>query len=115
MSNLTATPAEISAGGSITVEAAVANLGSVAGEETMFLFLRDPVASIARPVLELKGVAKAVLAAGERKSVRFVLGYDDLAFLDRKLTPRVEPGIFEIFIGPSAERARLISTTVRCR
>ena len=115
VSNLTATPAEISAGGSITVEAAVANLGNVAGEETMFLFLRDPVASIARPVLELKGVAKAVLASGERKSVRFVLGYDDLAFLDRKLTPRVEPGIFEIFIGPSAERARLISTTVRCR
>ena len=48
----------------MTVEVEVANEGDVAGEETLFLFLRDPVASVARPVLELKGFAKAVLKAG---------------------------------------------------
>ncbi len=47
---------------------AVHNESAVDGEATLFLFVRDPVASVARPLLELKGVQKAVLAAGERKT-----------------------------------------------
>ena len=107
VTKLSATPAEISGDQSVTVEAEVANEGGVAGEETLFLFLRDPVASVARPVLELKDFAKAVLKPGERKTVRFTLARSDLAFLDRDLKPRVEPGEFQIFVGPSADRSKL--------
>jgi beta-glucosidase len=115
VTNLSVTPTEFVAGEVVTVAAEIINEGKQAGEETVFLFLRDPVASVARPVLELKGFAKAALAAGARQAVRFALRTADFAFLDRHLKPRIEPGTFEILVGPSADRKRLISTTIRCR
>jgi beta-glucosidase len=110
---LSATPAEISGDQAVMVEAEVANEGGAAGEETLFLFLRDPVASVARPVLELKDFAKAMLEPGESKTVRFKLTRSDLAFLGRDLKPCIEPGEFQIFVGGSAERSKLVSTTFR--
>ena len=115
MTALKATPAEFVAGEAVTVEAEVSNEGKVAGEETVFLFLRDPVASVARPELELKGFAKVRLAPGARQKVSFTLHAQDFALLDKHLAPAIEPGTFEILVGPSADRARLIATTVRCR
>ena len=53
--------------GRLSVEADVENRGLVAGEETCFLFIRDIVASVARPVLELRGLAKIALDPGERE------------------------------------------------
>ena len=85
----------------------------MAGEETLFLFLRDPVASVARPVLELKGFAKAILKPGERKTVRFTLKPSDFEFLDRNLKPRFEPGVFEISVGQSADRTKLLTAKVQ--
>jgi beta-glucosidase len=111
--NLRAGPAELRPGEAITVEVEVANEGAVAGEETMFLFLRDPVASIARPLLELKGVAKIVLEPGACGTVRFELSTEDLAFLGPDLSPCLEPGVFEIHVGPSAAEDALLKTTVR--
>lgn len=115
ISNVKATPAEFSRGETVAVEADVSNEGAVAGEETVFLFLRDPVASVARPVLELKNFAKVALAPGAGQTVHFTLQPDDLAFLDKDLQPRVEPGVFEIFVGPSSDRSRLIKATVRLK
>jgi len=100
-------------GETIAVEVEVANEGAVAGEETVFLFLRDPVASIGRPLLELKGVAKVTLAPSARGTVRLTLSADDLAFLGPDLVPRLEPGVFEIHVGPSAAKSSLLETTVR--
>ena len=85
----------------------------MAGEETLFLFLRDPVASVARPVLELKDFAKAMLKPGESKTVRFALSRKDLALLGRDLKSCVEPGEFQVFVGGSAERCKLVSATFR--
>jgi beta-glucosidase len=110
---LHATPQQVSGRETVTVAVEVANLGDIAGEETVFLFVRDPVATVARPVLELKAFAKARLAPGARQTVTFVLRTEDLAFLDRDLKPRVEPGAFDILVGPSADRTRLTSTTIR--
>jgi beta-glucosidase len=112
---LTAMPTEIAVGDTVTVEVEVANLGNVAGEETVLLFLHDPVASVARPLLELRGFAKVLLAPGERRSVRFSLGPDDFSFLDQALRPRIEPGQFEILVGPCADPSRLQATTVYIR
>ena len=115
LSDLKATPSEFAPGEHVMVEAELANVGDVAGEETVFVFIRDVVASVARPVLELRGFVKVSLQPGERQLVRVVLAPEDFAFLDEQLHPRTEPGLFEILVGPSADRSRLIATTVRCR
>ncbi len=88
---------------------AVHNESLVDGEATLFLFVRDPVASVARPLLELKGVQKAVLAAGERKTVTWRLPVKDLSFVGQNLDRILEPGRFEIHVGQSADAAGLLS------
>ena len=94
------------------VEADVSNVGVMAGEETVLLFVRDPVASVSRPVLELKGMAKVFLQPGERRTVRLALHCDAFAILDRALAPRLEPGALEIHVGPAARADALLKTSV---
>lgn len=113
--NLRAHPAEIRPEDKIAVAVEVANEGAVAGEETVFLFVRDPVASVARPLLELRGVARIALDRGARGTVRFELSARDLQFLGPDLAVRLEPGTFEIHAGPNAAPACLLRTTVRLR
>jgi beta-glucosidase len=96
----------------LRIEAYIINEGPVEGEETAFLFIRDPVASVSRPVLELKGVAKITLAAGASGTVLFELTCDDLSFPDEHGLPLLEAGAIEILVGPRAERADLISRTI---
>lgn len=115
VTKLSATPAEFAAGQTVDVAVEVANEGAVAGEETVFVFLRDPVASVARPVLELKDFTKVALMPGERHTVRFELGPEAFSVLDARLQPRIEPGAFEILVGPCADRTRLTSTKIVCR
>jgi beta-glucosidase len=110
--DLRAHPQTLRPGVTITVEIEVANEGAVAGEETVFLFIRDAVASLARPLLELRGVAKITLDPGAHGTVRFTLETDDLTFLGPDLAPRLEAGVFEIHVGPSALRQRLLATTL---
>jgi beta-glucosidase len=112
---LRASPADLAAGDACTVEVEVTNEGSVAGEETVLLFVNDPVASLSRPVLELKGVAKLRLAPGERGVARFGLTTADLAFVGSDLASRLEPGAFDLYVGPSADRSRLVKTRIHLR
>jgi beta-glucosidase len=111
-SNLRAWPAELRQGGTLAIEVDVANEGKAAGEETVLLFVRDPVASVSRPVLELKGMAKAFLQPGEKRTVRLALACDALAILDATLAPRLEPGAIEIFVGPSARADALLKAEI---
>lgn len=110
--NLRAVPVELRQGETLAVEVDVSNEGKLAGEETVLLFVRDPVASVSRPVLELKGMAKAFLQPGEKRTVRLALGCDALVVLDGALAPRLEPGAIEIFVGPSARAEALLKATV---
>ncbi len=112
-SNLRAAPAQLREKDTLAVEVDVANEGRAAGEETVLLFVRDPVASVSRPVLELKGMAKVFLAPGERRSVRLSLACDAFAILDAKLAPRLEPGALEIYVGPAARAEALLKTSVK--
>ncbi len=105
-------PTQVNPGDTIEVSLAVHNQSSIAGEATLFLFARDPVASIARPLLELKGVQKAVLAAGERKEVTWRLPVKDLSFIGWNLDRVLEPGRFEIHVGQSAEPSSLLSSII---
>ena len=113
LSDLRVHPNEMRSGETLTIDVTVANAGQMEGEETILLFVRDPVATLARPLLELKGIAKAMLRPGERDEVQFALTADDLAFLDSDLSPRLEPGLFEIFVGPNAARGMLLKAEVR--
>jgi beta-glucosidase len=105
-------PTRVKAGETIEVSLAVRNESQVDGEATLFLFARDPVASVARPLLELKGVQKVHLKAGERKDVRWRLRTEDLSFIGQGLDRVLEPGRFEIHVGQSADPASLLSATI---
>ena len=83
------------------------------GEETVFLFAHDVVASVARPLLELKGFARIALKPGARGVVRFTLSADDFVFPDAGMNLVFEPGDVEILAGPSADPSRLGKTTLR--
>ncbi len=108
-------PREARPGDRILISVEVTNEGRRPGEETLFFFIRDPVASIARPVQELRGWQKVHLLPGERVTVRLALDTDALAFLGPDLEPRLEPGRFEIRVGPSADPARQVTAELLLR
>jgi len=103
---------QLRAGETLDVEADIANLGAVAGEETIFLFARDPLASIARPMLELKDFRRVALAPGERATISFRLATDELRFLGPDFLPKLEAGSIDIHVGQSAARDKLLRARV---
>jgi beta-glucosidase len=107
--NLTVSPDTVTANGTVEVTVDVANEGARVAEETVFLFIRDPVASVARPTLELKGTAKVALDPGTTGKVRFTLHAAELRFLGLDFEPVLEPGHIEIHVGPCADPAQLVS------
>lgn len=108
--SLVITPAAIAPGGSAEVRFRVRNTGARAGHEVVQLYLRDEVATFARPVLALAGFARVWLKSGEAREVRFTLGPDQLAVLDAALHPVVEPGTFTVYVGASSRDIRLRGT-----
>lgn len=104
--------AEIAAGGSVGVEVDVTNAGDRAGDEVVQLYLRDEVSSAPRPVKELKGFQRVSLAPGERRTVRFDLRPDDLAFWNIDMEWKVEPGTFLISTGASSAELKSVRLTV---
>ena len=87
----------------LEIKVTVKNTGQVEGEEVVQLYIRDLVASVTRPVKELKGFQKINLSAGESKEVVFTLTSADLAFYDRDMNFRAEPGEFKVFVGTNSQ------------
>lgn len=87
----------------ILVRVTIENSGNLAGEEVVQLYLRDPVASIVRPVKELKGFEKIHLQAGATKTVSFEVTQKEMGFYDANYKWVVEPGTFHIMVGGSSE------------
>ncbi|MFE8585352.1 glycoside hydrolase family 3 N-terminal domain-containing protein [Sphingomonas sp. NCPPB 2930] len=96
-------PASLPWDGRITVSATVTNGGTRPCEEVVQLYIRDRVASITRPVREMKAFRKVALAPGQSEVVSFTLTRPQLEFLGRDLRPTVEPGTFDVWIAPSAQ------------
>lgn len=88
----------------VKVKVLVKNTGKVTGEEVVQLYIRDKVASIVRPVKELKGFEKIKLAAGESKEIAFTLTDKELGFYNNEGVFIVEPGEFEVMVGTSSEK-----------
>ena len=88
--------------GKLTVSVEVENVGRRAGDEVVQLYIRDPVATMTRPVKELKGFQRVTLQPGEKRRVEFTLGHEELGFWNRELRYVVEPGEFRVMIGPNS-------------
>jgi beta-glucosidase len=106
-SNLEIDPAASTPEGLVRVRADVRNVANRAGEEVVQLYVRDVLASVARPVLELKGFQKIRLDPGASTTVEFALRTQDLAMLDSEMRWVVEPGEFRILVGRSSKDIRL--------
>jgi beta-glucosidase len=103
-------PARIAPDGNATVTVNVTNMGRRAGDEVVRLYLHDQVASVTRPVKELRGFSRIHLKPGESKRVEFKLGPADLVFWDRDMKHVVEPGKFDIMVGASSADIRQRAT-----
>lgn len=90
----------------IRVSAKLKNTGVYRGKETVQLYIRDLVASVTRPVKELKGFQQIELNPGEEKEVTFILSSADLSFMNRNLKYITEPGKFEIMIGTNSKEVK---------
>lgn len=90
---------KMSGNGTLTASVKVNNVGKVAGAEVVQLYISDPVASISRPVRELKGFQKIMLKPGESKVVSFSINPEFLKFYNHELKYDWEPGEFKIGIG----------------
>ncbi len=85
------------------ISALITNVGARAGTEVVQLYVRDLVASVTRPVRELKGLARVTLEPGAAQRVHFRLEGEDLAFTRADGTWGVEPGRYKVWVAPHAE------------
>ena len=83
----------------ISISVEVTNTGNRAGTTVAQCYLRDVVASVVRPVRELKGFKRVHLEAGATKTILFKLGPEELSFLDDNGQEVLEPGRFQVWVG----------------
>lgn len=98
---------QLSASESTILRCKITNTGNFDGDEVVQLYIKDTHASVARPVLELKGFQRIHLKKGETKTVRFEITPELLTMLDKNLHAVLEPGDFRIMVGASANDIRL--------
>ncbi len=98
-SDLKLDKSEISTEESVTITVTVENVGDVAGEEVVQLYLSDVVRSITPPKRQLKGFKKILLEKGEKKEVTLTLKPEDLKFYNNQLEFVTEPGEFIVYVG----------------
>jgi beta-glucosidase len=94
-------------GESVDISLTVTNTGSVTGDEVVQLYIRDEIASVPRPMKELKGFARVRLLPGERKSITFHLLVNQMAFYDNALNLVLEAGKIIVMLGSSSDDIRL--------
>lgn len=92
----------------LVVAVDIANTGQRAGTEVVQLYVQDPVASITRPVKELRGFRRVHLEPGETRMVEFRLNAQDLAFSGPEMRRIVEPGRFRVFVGGNSRDVRAV-------
>jgi beta-glucosidase len=110
-SNLTVTPQITSQAGPITVGFDVKNTGARAGAEVAQIYVGDPSATVARPVKELKGFSRIILAPGESRHVMVALDRRSLAYWDTNTHKwKVDPGKFIVYVGDSSRNIQMQQT-----
>jgi beta-glucosidase len=103
LSNLEVDRGEVATdGGELAIRVDVVNTGSRPGDEVVQLYVRDEEATVARPVIELRGFARVHLAPGERRTVTFLLAAEQFAYTGMDHRRVVEPGRVSLFVGSSS-------------
>ncbi|MEO5706173.1 MAG: glycoside hydrolase family 3 N-terminal domain-containing protein [Alteraurantiacibacter sp.] len=93
-------------GGDVTIAAGVTNTSAVAGDEVVQLYMRDPVASVSRPVMQLRGFQRITLQPGETKTVAFTLSAAQFALWGLNGGWVIEPGRIDLMIGAASNDIR---------
>ena len=106
-SDLHIEPVEVEPGDTVKISFTLANTGNREGDEVAQLYIRKPVASVTRPVKELKGFARVTLKPGEKRRVTFNMPTELLAFYNRQMKPVIEAGTYEVMVGSSSQDIRL--------
>ncbi len=102
-SDITLSKNEIAPGAKIDVILTVTNTGNYDGEEVIQFYIRDMVASVTRPLKELRGFYKVFFKKGESKQLTFTLSAEDLKFYDKDMNWTAEPGDFKVYAGTNAQ------------
>ncbi len=97
----------------IKVSMSIRNTGNFDGQEIVQLYIRDMVASITRPVKELKAFKKIFLQQGDEETIQFAITVEDLKFINGNLDYIAEPGDFKVLIGPDSQRLKEAGFTLK--
>ncbi|HWM27870.1 MAG TPA: glycoside hydrolase family 3 C-terminal domain-containing protein, partial [Woeseiaceae bacterium] len=95
-------PQKLHAGETVEVTVDVANVGQRPGDEVVQVYVHDRLATVTRPVKSLRGFRRVTLEPGERRTLRFELGADAFAFWNSRMEEVIEPGLFDIMVGPNS-------------
>lgn len=106
--NLRVEPAQIEPGGTAKVSVDVTNTGAREGDEVPQLYVHQQVASVTRPVKQLAGFQRITLQPGEKKTVEFTVTPEALSLIDADMHRVVEPGTFELMVGPSSDQTTTV-------
>lgn len=104
-SDLRISTPDVDAKGQVEISVVVRNTASVAADEVIQLYVRDPVAAVSRPVQELRGFRRVAFAPGEARRIRFTLTPAQLAFRDAG-SWRIQSGAIEVMVGASSADIR---------
>jgi beta-glucosidase len=108
-SNLRLGQKTMSANGTMNVQVTVTNSGQRAGKETLILYVRDVVASLAPAGKRVKRFAKIYLEPGQSRTLTFNLRREDLSFIGADNKPVVEPGDFDVMVGNLTDKFTLLA------
>lgn len=113
VSDVTLSAPTMPRGGKVQASVTVRNTGDRDGATVVQLYIQDPVASISRPVKELKHFQKIALKAGESRKVVFDIEENDLSFFNAQLRYGAEPGLFNVYVGLDSQDVKQASFTLR--
>jgi beta-glucosidase len=105
-------PERIMPGGTAKLSVEITNTGARAGDEVPQLYVHQRIASVTQPVMQLKGFQRITLQPGEKRTVEFTITPEMLSMLDTDMHRVVEPGVFELMVGPSSDRTSKVRLTV---
>jgi beta-xylosidase len=110
--NLRVEPEKILTGGTAKVSVDITNTGTREGDEVPQLYVREEVAPVTQPVMQLKGFERISLKPGEKRTVEFTITPEMLAIWDAEMHHVVEPGVFDLMVGPSSDKTTTVHLTV---
>ncbi len=110
--NLRVEPAQILIGGTAKVSVDVTNAGAREGDEVPQLYVHQRVASVTQPVMQLKSFERISLKPGEKKTVEFTVTPEMLSILNVDMHRVVEPGVFDLMVGPGSDKTTTVKLTV---